>query len=372
MSIFGIAKKDERTKNLVKRLKPEDIAVIAHSDLDKVSAEALIGCHTKAVINAFSSITGRYKSEGAYLLVKNGIFVLDDIGIENFNEIIDGEKIEIKDNKILRDGTILCEGRILNELDIKEKLKTAEINLSREFENFVKNTLEYLEREKGALFSDLNIPDKISLKRRQVLVVVRGQDYQEDLRALNSYIRETRPVLIGVDGGADALLEFGYKPDLIIGDMDSVSDETLRCGAKILVHAYPDGRAPGLERIKRLGLEPKIISASGMSEDVALLLAYQLGAELIVGVGMHFSLSEFLEKGRKGMASTFLTRLKIGNILFDAKGVSRLYKTRMKFSLLFFLIIAGLVPIFVILFSSPVAKPFIRIIKILIKKNFGV
>ena len=158
--------------------------------------------------------------------------------------------------------------------------------------------------------------------------MVRGYHYKEDLQTLRHYIREYRPVLIGVDGGADALIEAGYKPDLIVGDMDSVSDATLRCGAEIVVHAYRDGSAPGLERVRKLGVEPVVFPATGTSEDVAMLLADDKGAALIVAVGTHATLVEFLDKGRSGMASTFLTRLRVGGKLVDAKGVSRLYRSR--------------------------------------------
>jgi uncharacterized membrane-anchored protein len=159
-----------------------------------------------------------------------------------------------------------------------------------------------------------------------VLVVVRGYDYREDLTALRSYIRELHPLLIGVDGGADALLDAGLRPDLIIGDMDSVTTEALVSGAELVVHAYADGRAPGMERLEALGLPCEVFEATGTSEDIAMLLAYERGAELIVAVGTHTNLVELMDKGRKGMASTFLTRLRVGSVLVDAKGVSRLYR----------------------------------------------
>ena len=161
-------------------------------------------------------------------------------------------------------------------------------------------------------------------------MVVRGYHYKEDLAALRSYIREVGPVLIGVDGGADTLLEEGYRPHLIVGDMDSVSEKALLSGAEIVVHAYPNGFAPGEDRLKALQLPYKVMKVSGTSEDMALLLAHGKGAELIVAVGTHGNLRKFLDKGRMGMASTFLVRLRVGEILMDAKGVSRLYSARIR------------------------------------------
>jgi uncharacterized membrane-anchored protein len=190
------------------------------------------------------------------------------------------------------------------------------------------------------------------------LVVVRGYDYREDLAVLRPYIREYRPILIGVDGGADALIEAGYRPDVIVGDMDSVSDHALRCGAEVVVHAYADGRAPGLQRVQDLGVAAVVFPAAGTSEDVALLLADEKGAELIVAVGTHATLVEFLDKGRQGMASTFLTRLRVGGKLVDAKGVSRLYRRRISTWSLVLLVASTLATMAAAVYVSSVGRAY--------------
>ena len=373
MHIQGIARKDKRTKNLVKRLRPGDLAIINHQDIDRVSAKALVERRVKAILNASSSISGKYANLGPSILRRAGIPILDNLGEEVFSQIQEGDRIEIRDNQVLKEGRLIAEGEKLDEEEILRRLTQAKGNLGKELEKFVENTLRYVKEEKAILLEETSIPQlDLNISGRQVLVVVRGADYEEDLRALGAYIKEQKPVLMGVDGGADALIEFGYKPDLIIGDMDSVSDQALLCGAKILVHSYIRGRAPGLERVEKLGLKPTLIPLPGLSEDVALLLAYQLGAELIVGVGTHFSLDEFLEKGRQGMASTFLVRLKIGSIFFDAKGVSKLYRGGVSLSLILGLILAALVPIIVVLVTSPLARSFLRLLKIMVEKRLGV
>jgi uncharacterized membrane-anchored protein len=189
-----------------------------------------------------------------------------------------------------------------------------------------------------------------------VLIVVRGYHYKEDLVALRPYIREYRPILVGVDGGADALLEMRLKPDMIVGDMDSVSDAALQSGAELVVHAYRDGRAPGLERLERMGLHAIAFPATGTSEDVAMLLADDKGAELIVAVGTHATLVEFLDKGRAGMASTFLTRLRVGGKLIDAKGVSRLYRSRIPIWMLGLLLLAGITAVLMTVLTTPTGQ----------------
>src|SRR5690606_17168553 len=222
---------------------------------------------------------------------------------------------------------------------------------------------DYLRRERELLLDGIGVPEiDTVLEGRQALVVVRGYHYREDLVTLRPYIREYRPVLIGVDGGADAILEAGWRPDIIVGDMDSVSDKALGCGAEIVVHAYRDGRAPGVDRVIALGVPHVVFPATGTSEDVAMLLADDKGAELIVAVGTHETLVEFLDKGRSGMASTFLTRLRVGGKLIDAKGVSRLYRHRVSNRQVALLILAGLAALMAALAVTPVGRAFFAVV----------
>ena len=239
----------------------------------------------------------------------------------------------------------------------------ARAGLAEQLEDFADNTMEYLKRERDLLLEGVGVPQlATSFAGRHVLIVVRGYDYKQDLASLRPYVREYRPVLIGVDGGADALKEEGYTPDLILGDMDSISDATLRCGAEVVVHAYPDGRAPGLARVEALGVPAVVFPAAGTSEDAAMLLADEHGAELIVAVGTHATLEEFLDKGRAGMASTFLTRLRVGSKLVDAKGVSRLYHSRVRTSSLVLLVLATLVTLVVAVTLSAAGRAYIAIL----------
>jgi len=229
-----------------------------------------------------------------------------------------------------------------------------------QLEAFVANTMEYIKREHELLLDGVGVPRlKSKLERKHVLVVVRGYHYREDLAVLRSYIREFRPVMLGVDGGADALLEAGYVPDIIVGDMDSVSDAALACGAELVVHAYPDGRAPGLQRLQNLGLASAVFPAAGTSEDIALLLADDLGASLIVAVGTHYTLTEFLDKGRSGGSSTWLTRLRVGSKLVEPKGVSRLYRSRISGWWLVALVLAAFVTMLAAANTSGAAPAFV-------------
>ncbi len=359
MKIQGIARVDRKTKDLVKRLRPGDIAIIDHCDLDEVAAQSLLEARVKAVINAQPFSSGRYPNLGPRLLAQGGIFLLDQVGETILTQVIEGEPIRIIDNRVEdQDGTQVAQGTILTEAMIKEQMAEAEANLIPLAAEFIDNTLKFAQREKGFVLGGVEFPDlDTELQGRHVVVVVRGHNYRPDLYALRSYITEAHPVLVGVDGGADALMEIGHRPDLIVGDMDSVSDAALEGGAELLVHAYTDGRAPGLERVRELGLVAKTMAAPGTSEDIALLLAYEHGAALIVAVGTHSNMIDFLEKGRPGMASTFLVRLKIGALLVDARGVSELYRVRPGHRYLVQVMIAAALPwALLVLMSSPVRQ----------------
>jgi uncharacterized membrane-anchored protein len=338
----GSVRLDSRTKNLTKRLQPGQVAVIDHLDIDKVSADALAACRPSAVVNASASISGRYPNLGPQILLEAGIPLLDDVGPEVMTRLHEGDTVRLEGDTLLCDGQVVAKGRLYDAAALAAAMEAAKAGLAEQLEAFANNTMEYLKQERELLLDHIGVPDvRTPLEGRQALIVVRGYHYKEDLATLRPYIREYRPVLIGVDGGADAILEAGYTPHLVVGDMDSVTDRALTCGAEVVVHAYRDGRAPGLERVRALGVEPVVFPATGTSEDVAMLLADDKGATLIVMVGGHQTLVEFLDKGRAGMASTFLTRLRVGGKLVDAKGVSRLYRQRITTPQLVVLLVAA-------------------------------
>jgi len=354
--VVATARLDHRTKNLTKRLCPGDIAIIDHVDLDRVAADALISRKVTAVVNAAVSMSGRYPNLGPQLLMDAGIPLVDGVGADVFNRVGEGATVRLDGDTLYQGEQVVAKGTPQTPASVSAMMAEARAGIVTQIEAFAANTMEFLKREHELLVDGVALPDiRTRMDGRHVLVVVRGYHYREDLAALRPYIREYRPVMIGVDGGADALLEAGYVPDAIVGDMDSVSDETLRCGAELIVHAYADGRAPGLTRVNDLGLTAAVCPAAGTSEDVALLLADGKGASLIVAVGTHWTLEEFLDKGRSGMASTFLTQLRVGTKIVNAKGVSRLYRSRISGWALLVLALAAAVTVLAAVAASPAA-----------------
>jgi uncharacterized membrane-anchored protein len=357
----GPARVDRRTKDLIHRLRPGEVAVIDHENLDRVSAEGLVERGALAVVNAGRSISGSYPNSGPLVLARAGIPIVDGAGADVIDRIVEGQVVSIDGGTIRIGDEVVGSGVRLEGRDVEDRVTAAEASLGVELERFVRNTMEYLDRERDLILQGAGIPEtRTVFSGRHALVVVRGHDYKEDLRTLRGYVGEVRPVLVAVDGAADAVLEQGFKPDIIIGDMDSVSSAALTCGAELIVHAYPDGRAPGLDRLRGLGLEPILFPSAGTSEDIAMLLAYERGADLIVAVGTHANLVEFLDKGRGGMASTFLVRLKVGPKLVDAKGVNRLYRQDVSRGLMLLLVASAFVVLVIAYLTNPGLQAFFK------------
>ncbi|MBN1289593.1 MAG: hypothetical protein JXA49_08165 [Actinobacteria bacterium] len=356
----GKARLDKKTKNLVKRLRPDEIAIIDHRDIDRVSAELLIEKKPAMVVNADNSLTGKYPNFGPLMILAAGIPILDEVGSGIFEKINEGDTVTVEGNDVMVSGNIIASGGILSSLEAELRLAESQKTLGKHLGDFAANTMEYLKEEKEILLENVELPSiKTRFYGKQVLVVTRGHDYKKDLKALRPYIRDMKPVLVAVDGGADALLEQGYKPDLVVGDMDSISDEALAKAGELVVHGYPDGRAPGEKRCRDLDLPGTTFYYPGTSEDIAMLMAHEKGAELIVVVGGHNNIIDFMDKDRKGMASTFLVRLRIGASLVDAKGVNKLYKPKVKAWHLTLMVMAALITMTIIMvFSEPVRQFF--------------
>ena len=359
--VSGPVRVGRRTKDLIKELRPGDIAVIDHRDLDRVAGEGLVASGVAAVVNASPSVSGRYPNSGPLRLTQADIVLVDVEDGDVMAALADGQQLVIDGGRLVADGATVAHGRQLDQEDVEALMEQARDSIGNELERFAVNTLEYVEKEARLLFEPIDIPELATeFAGRHVLIVVRGHDYQEDLKALRPYIVEYHPVLVGVDGGADALLDMRLTPDMIIGDFDSLSERAWNCGAELVHHVHPDGRAPGREELLEHGLDYVEFVIEGTSEDAAMLLAYECRAELIVAVGTHATMVEFLDKGRAGMSSTFLTRLRIGPMLIDAKGVSQLYRGRVRRRDLVLLVVAALVVILAVALVSDSLQVLLR------------
>jgi uncharacterized membrane-anchored protein len=352
--VAGIARLGKRTKQLVKRLRPGDVAIIDHRDLDRVSGEDLVACGVAGVVNCSPSSTGSYPNMGPLLVAQAGIALIDVPGDGLFERLHDGDPVVLRGGEVWCRGERVATGELLEAARVQADTDQRRTEIGEALEAFARNTLQYMLEERDLLAGRIALPRfDTDFRDRPALIVVRGVDHKHDIKALRPYIRDLKPVLVGVDGGADALLQEGFKPDMIVGDMDSAGEATLRCGAELVVHAYPDGRAPGRAYLEQLGLAYKVVPAPGTSQDIAMLIAAEKGAELLVSVGSHFNLVEFLDKNRRGMASTFLTRLRIGEILVDAKGVSRLYRPRPGVAPIVLLALTGVLVLLAVILLTP-------------------
>jgi uncharacterized membrane-anchored protein len=371
--IVGPVRLGKRTKDLVKKLEVGEIAVIDHADLDRVAGDGLVEKRAAAVLNASPSISGRYPNIGPLILARAGVAIIDADGEPLFEQHDNGDIVRLEGGDIRLGNEVIASCTRPTLEHVEERLSELRERIDEALQAFATNTLEHVREEGELLSGELPLPEtRTRFSDRHVLIVVRGPDYREDLSALRAYVRDVRPLIVAVDGGADAVLERGMKPDMILGDMDSATDRALRCGAELVVHAYPDGRAPGRERLAEGGLDHLVIPAAGTSQDVAMLLAHEKGAKLIVTVGAHFNLTEFLDKNRAGMSSTFLTRLRVGETLVDAKGVSRLYQPGLgKVGIALF---AGafLFLLVIVIIASPGLDNVTELLWIKIKDAFGI
>jgi uncharacterized membrane-anchored protein len=375
-TVTGPVRLGRRTKQLVKRLSRGEVAVIDHLDIDRVSAEELIACGAAAVVNCKPSSGGSYPNLGPQLLVQAGIHLVDLPDDALFGELSDGETITVSDGRILRDGRTLAEGDVLDLARVRTEIEARRREVGEALERFAHNTIEHMREERELLAGRIELPKfDTEFRDRSTLVVVRGVGHQRDLRALRPFIRDMRPVIVAVDGGTEAVLEAGLCPDMIVGDMDSAGQDALleayEAGAELVVHSYPDGRAPGRKRVQELGLPFKLVPAPGTSQDVAMLLAAERGARLIVSVGSPFNLVEFLDRNREGMSSTFLTRLRIGEILVDARGVSRLYHPRPGLTPLLVVIAAGLIAMIAVIALTPALRDVAELLWLKLELLFG-
>jgi len=391
--LAGPVRPGRRTKLLVRRLVRGDIALLDHLDIDRVSAEELIAAGVRAVLNCSPSSSGSYPNLGPLLLVEAGVLLVDMPDDALFSALPDGEAILVRVGgaplrglgqgpvpaaaragtaEIVRRGEVLATGTVLSLARVRAETEARRLEIGEALERFARNTVEHMREERELLAGRIALPRfATDFRDRPTLLVLRGAGHERDLRALRPFIRDMHPLLVAVDGGADVLLAAGLRPDMIVGDMDSASEAALRCGAELVVHCYPDGRAPGRARLEELGLAFKPVPAPGTSQDVALLIAAEKGARLIVSVGSQFNLLEFLDRNRKGMSSTFLTRLRVGEILVDAKGVSRLYRPRPGLGPLLLVIAAGLVAMAAVIISTPALRDVAELLWLRLELLFG-
>ncbi|WP_158852996.1 putative cytokinetic ring protein SteA [Saccharothrix deserti] len=359
--VTGVARVDRRSGDLLRRLSPGDIAVIDHVDIDRRTAEALVHAEVVGVVNASPSISGRFPNLGPELLVEAGIPLIDGVGTSVLREVKDGTELRLHEGMVFVGKRVVARGVEQNAESIADSMIEAKAGMAAQLEAFSANTIEFLRRERALILDGVGVPEVyVPIRDRQVLVVAGGPRHAEELRKLRKYIREYRPVLIGVDAGADTLHDAGFKPDIIVGDPDAIGTATLKSASEVVVPAQIDGHAPGLERIQDLGIGAVTFPATGNSEDLALLVAEAHGATLVVTVGVQAGLREFLDRGNCGSTpSTFLTRLKLGNKLVDGHAVATLHRNRVSSGSIVLLVLAVVVAMVAALAVSGIGQVYV-------------
>ncbi|MDO9380192.1 MAG: putative cytokinetic ring protein SteA [Nocardioidaceae bacterium] len=358
----GTVRMDRRTKNLTKRLKPGDVAVIDHVDLDRESAETLVRCRVAAVVNASSSTSGRYPNLGPEVIAAAGIPLVDRVGSGVFGTLSEGDRVTIDaDGVVSRSDGSKVSGDVLDVHRAAALKSEARAGMTTQLESFTVNATEHLRREQELLLDGVGVPElHTRIEGRPVVLVTAGHGHARDLHALRHYLSEHRPVLIGVEGGADVLLEADLKPDVVVGHLDALSDRALRCGAEVVEQTGRTGRTTDAERLERLGVDVLRFGAGGAAEDLAMILADDRGARIIVTVGIHANLVEYLDGGRSSSASTFLARLRVGSKLIDAQAVAAVHRPRVGLPMLLLLLLAAAVALVLALSTTPVGSDWLE------------
>jgi uncharacterized membrane-anchored protein len=352
--VIGTARVDRDIDRLLRRVCPGDIVVLDVLDLDRITADALVDAEIAAVVNASPSVSGRYPNLGPEVLVANGVTLIDETGPEVFKKIKDGAKIRLYNGGVYSGDRRLIRGTERTDQEIADLMQEAKSGLVAHLEAFAGNTIEFIRSESPLLIDGIGIPDvDVELRRRHVVVVAEEDDAADDLKRLKPFIKEYQPVLIGVGTGAEVLRKAGYRPQLIVGDPSNLSTEVLKCGAHVVLPADADGHAPGLERIQDLGVGAMTFPAAGSPTDLALLLADHHGAALLVTAGHSANIETFFDRSRQhSNPSTFLTRLRVGEKVVDAKAVATLYHNRISSGAIALLILTMLITVIVALWVS--------------------
>lgn len=361
--VHGVARVDRRVPRLLGRLNPGDIAVIDVQDLDRTTADALVGARVAAVVNISASMSGRYPTLGPRILLTHQIPLLDSVGPEVLSVLKEGTRVRLDGSSLLLGDALLAEGVRQSEASVAADMSAARAGLAAQLQAFAANTQLHMQAEHELLLDGLGIPAvRTKLAGRHIVLVARGYDFTTDIKGLKHFIREFRPVLIGVDGGADVLRQFGYRADIVVGSAEFMSDPVLREATDVVLRGDHQGRVPGLARVQDLGIEALIFTTAGTSDDAAMLLAEAGQARLLVTVGMRATLEEFLDSSRGGIASTVLTRLRVGGRLIDAKAAAMLYQNRITPLTAVLVVLAALLAVGAVLYSSSAGEDYANLL----------
>lgn len=354
--VTGVARFERDNLNTSRKLKSGDIAVIDHMDLDRAHAEALVDAGVRAVVNVSASSTGRYPNLGPHVLAQAGVLLIDEVGPSIWSKLKSGDKVRLEGGDIYRNEILVATGTELDGAQITGMLKTAQNEMSTKLESLSANAGEHLRREQAMLLEGAGVPRlRTRIREHPVVVVSKTYDYLRDLRGLRGYIKEYDAILIGAGAGADALLDAGYTPDLAVGALDDLSDRALKHSGEVVITSA-SGKLTAVDRLEKAGANAQTFVATGSDEDLALVLADANDASVIVLVGGHTSLVEFLDRGPTEMSSAFLTRLRVGSKLVDAKAVGEFYTNRISAWPILLMLLLGVLAVGAAIAVTPVGE----------------
>lgn len=358
--LSGPLRIESTVRTLVRRLRPGDIAVVDILDLDRQSAQSLVAAKPAAVVDVQAAISGRFPTSGPQVLLDAGITLVDQVGSDILSAQ-DGTEASITEGTIAIDGVPVASGRLVTDDVLAEVLVGASDGMRIQLANFTANALDQADSEADTILKGAGLPDvdvDVDMEGRHVVVVAPGAQHRKDLAAIKRYLRDHRPVIIAVGDAGDAALKYASSPDLIMGDLEGVSDDVLRSAGRVLIHE-PSGGNAGQARVDALGIAHGVVDSALSSTALAILLAQTRGADVIVTVGVEASLSDYLESVQTEVAGTFLARLQAGSRLVDAPALAHVYRHRYSAWTLLLMVVSGLVALGVAVAVTPSGRAWV-------------
>lgn len=375
-TLTGVFRIDTDPKHVASRVRSGDIAVIDRLDLDRASAEALVAREPAVVLNVQPTLSGRFPAGGAQTLIDAGILLIDRVGADilaakdgSLGTVTLGggpDAVTVDDDKpwvpyaaddaedtppvdatppspeaVIVVGDVAVTGHVVAAEDVEATMSQAHTGLPHQLAAFTANAMDVVERSGGAVIEGEGLPPLgIDVSGRHVLVIAPGAGHAKAVKALREYVKERKPVVIAVDEAADAAVAAKIRPDVVVGDVSSISEKALAGAARVIVHD-PAGQIAAA-RVDALSASHDTTAVDLASEDLAILLAHHGEADVIVTAGVATSLVDLLESGRPDAASTFLTRLSAGARIVDAHVIAALYRSRFSWGVVIVAVVVAL------------------------------
>lgn len=309
-----------------RRLGTRDVAVLDLNRAPAETARALVEAEVAAVVHAPREGEDMLPRAAFRILAASTVPVVEDADLAG---VADGTRVRIHEGTVyaVKSDEEIASGREVEPATLLAEVDAAERGYVESALAHLANATEFLSLEHPLLLDGEGLPSiDVDFTDRHVVVVTGDASSREQLSELKPFIREYRPLIVGVGGGSEFLRASRMTADLVVATPTDVSDDVLTDAAVLVVPADRDGRAEGLERITELGLGATTFPAAATARDMALLLAYHGGAEMIVVTGDDRGLENAFRNSSS--PSSTMVDTTVSSRLVHADACATLYRSR--------------------------------------------